>query len=116
RALPTAPGASVGTADRLLTRIGRLGGLALLPVQTGMVSPGGVPGHLSLAWHGVLNLFGADVAVAAAAPQTVLAWLHAPGIALAAAAFAIVAWHVPNQRDLTGDVLAVGIVVNMAGF
>jgi hypothetical protein len=114
--LAIAAGASVGTAQLLLTLIGRLGGLALLPVQTGMVTPGRVPGHLSLAWHGVLNLFGADVAVAVPGPQTALAWLHAPGIALAAAAFAIVAWHVPNQRDLTGDVLAVGIVVNMAGF
>jgi hypothetical protein len=46
----------------------------------------------------------------------VLAWLHAPGIALAVVAFAVVAWHVPHQDDLIGDVLAVAIVVNMAGF
>jgi len=114
--LAIAAGASAGTAQLLLTLIGRLGGFALPPVQTGMVTPGGVPGHLSLAWQGVLNLFGADVVAAAPGTQTALAWLHAPGIALAAAAFAVVAWHVPNQRDLTGDVLAVGIVVNLAGF
>jgi hypothetical protein len=114
--LAIAAGASVSTAQPLLSLIGRLGGFALLPVQTGLAPPSGVPGHLSLAWQGVLNLFGADVAAATPGAQTALAWLHAPGIALAVAAFAVVAWHVPNQRDLTGDVLAVGIVVNLAGF
>jgi hypothetical protein len=114
--LAAAAGASVGAAALLLTLIGRAGGFTLLPVRTGLTTPGTVPGHLSLAWHGVLSLFGADVTAAAPGPQAVLALLHAPGIALAAAAFAVTAWRVPNQRDLVGDVLAVGIVVNLAGF
>ncbi|MGH3210323.1 MAG: hypothetical protein ACRDNO_21475 [Trebonia sp.] len=111
-----AAGAALATAQPLLTLISRIGGFTLLPVQTALSAPGGVPGHLSLAWHGILSLFGAEVTTAPPGPQTVLAWLHAPGIALAVAAFAVVAWHVPSQRDFVGDGLAVAIVVNLAGF
>ena len=111
-----AAGAALATAQRLLTLISRAGGFTLMPVQTALSAPGRVPGHLSLAWHGILSLYGADVTTAPPGPQVVLAWLHAPGIALAVAAFAVAAWHVPSQRDFTGDVLAVGIVVNLAGF
>ena len=114
--LAIAAGAAVTTAQPLLTLISRAGGFTLLPVRTALTTPGGVPAHLSLGWHGILSLFGAGVTTAPPGPQTVLAWLHAPGIALAVAAFAVVAWHVPNRRDFTGDVLAVGIVVNLAGF
>jgi hypothetical protein len=114
--LAVAAGAALATAQSLLTLIGRIGGFTLMPVQTALSGPGGLPGHLSLTWHGILSLFGAEVTTAPPGPQTVLAWLHAPGIALAVAAFAVVAWHVPSQRDFVGDVLAVGIVVNLGGF
>jgi hypothetical protein len=114
--LAVAAGAALATAQSLLTLISRIGGFTLMPVQTALSGPGGLPGHLSLAWHGILSLFGAEVTTAPPGPQTVLAWLHAPGIALAVAAFAVVAWHVPSQRDFVGDVLAVGIVVNLGGF
>jgi hypothetical protein len=111
-----AAGAALATAQSLLTLISRAGGFTLMPVQTALSAPGGVPGHLSLAWHGILSLYGAEATTAPPGPPAVLAWLHAPGIALAVAAFAVAAWHVPSQRDFTGDVLAVGIVVNLAGF
>ena len=114
--LAIAAGAAVTTAQPLLTLVSRIGGFTLLPVQTALTTPRGVVSNLLLAWHGILTLFGADVTAAPPGPQTVLAWLHAPGIALAVAAFAVVAWHVPSQRDFVGDVLAVGIVVNLAGF
>jgi hypothetical protein len=114
--LAVAAGAALATAQPLLTLISRAGGFTLMPVRTALSAPGGIPGHLSLTWHGILSLFGAEVTTAPSGPQTVLAWLHAPGIALAVAAFAVVAWHVPSERDFVGDVLAVGIVVNLAGF
>jgi hypothetical protein len=119
--LAAAAGAATGTAGLLIAGVSRLGGFSMLPVRTGMVTPGRVPASLSLALHGTLNLFGADVAAVtpSAGPadvQTAMAWLHAPGVALAVAAFAVVAWRVPCPRDLVGDVLAVGIVVNLAGF
>ncbi len=114
--LALAAGAAVPTAAGVLAGLGRLGGFQLLPVQTALTGPDGLAGHLELAWHGVLNLLGADVFAAAPGTQTALAWLHAPGVALAVAGFAVAAWHVPSQRDLMSDVLAVGIVVNLAGF
>jgi hypothetical protein len=114
--LAAAAGLATGAALAALEAIDRAGGFALLPVQTALTGPDGVTGHLSLAWHGLLSLFGADVTAAPPGFPTVLAWLHAPGIALAVAAFAVVAWRVPSQHDLVGDVLAVAIVVNLAGF
>jgi hypothetical protein len=119
--LAAAAAAAAGTATLLSVVVTRLGGFTVLPVRTGMVTPGRVPANLSLALHGTLTLFGADVAAAPAAAgsadwQIALAWLHAPGVALAVAAFAVAVWRVPCPRDLVGDVLAVGIVVNLAGF
>lgn len=108
--------AAAGAAQGLLTLVSRAGGFTLLPVRTALIAPGEAPAHLALAWHGVLSLFGADVSAAVPGTQAVLAWLHVPGAALALAAFAVAAWRVPDQGDLTSDVLAVGIVVNLAGF
>jgi hypothetical protein len=114
--LAVAAGCAVGFAQLVIAGIGRLGGFALLPVETGTVTPGRVPGHLSMALQDALNLFGADVGVAQPGPQSVFAWLHAPGIALAAAAFCLAVWRVPCREDLVSDVLAVGLVVNLVGF
>jgi len=107
---------AAGAAQLVTTAISRLGGFVLLPVETGMVTPGRVPGHLSMTLQDALNLFGADVGVAQPGPQTIFAWLHAPGVALAAAAFGFAVWRVPCRADLISDVLAVGLVVNLAGF
>jgi len=111
-----AAGCAVGAGQLIITGIGRLGGFAMMPVETGMVTPGRVPDHLSMALQDTLNLFGADVGAAPPGPQAVLAWLHAPGIALAAAAIGLAVWRVPCRADLISDVLAVGLVVNLAGF
>ena len=107
---------AVGAAQLITTAISGRGGFVLLPVETGMVTPGRVPGHLSMTLLDALNLFGADVGVARPGPQTIFAWLHAPGAALAAAAFCYAVWRVPCRADLVSDVLAVGLVVNLAGF
>jgi hypothetical protein len=132
--LAAAAAAAAGTAGLLIAGVSRLGGFTMLPVRTGMITPSRVPTNLSLALHGTLTLFGADVTAAMspgpgpgsgpgsgpgpgpANAVTILAWLHAPCVALAVAAFAVVVWRVPCQRDFVGDVLAVGIVVNLAGF
>ena len=119
--LAAAAAAATATAGLLIAGVSRLGGFSVLPVQTGLATPGRVPANLWLALHGTLTLFGADVTAVTPAggpadAQAALAWLHAPGAVLAIAAFAVVAWRVPCPRDLTGDVLAVGIVVNLAAF
>jgi hypothetical protein len=107
---------AVGAAELIVIGIGRLGGFALMPVQTGIVTPGRIPGHLSMALQDALNLFGADVGAAQPGPQTVFAWLHVPGIALAAAALVLALWRIRRRDDLVTSVLAVGLVVTLADF
>ena len=107
---------AVGAAKVVVAVIGRLGGFVLLPVETGVVSPGHVPGHLSMTLQDALNLFGADVGAARSGPPTVFAWLHAPGVALAAAAFGVALWRLPGRQDLVSDVLAVGLAASLGSF
>jgi hypothetical protein len=114
--LAVAACSAVGAAWLIIAVIGRLGGFVLLPVETGIVTPGHVAGHLSMTLQDALNLFGADVGVAQPGPQTVFAWLHAPGIALAAAAFGLALWRLPRRGDLVSDVLAVGLAASLASF
>ena len=108
--------AAAGVAQLTLMGISRLSGFTLLPVETRIVTPAGVPGHLSKTLVDTLNLFGAGVTTVQPTPQTAFAWLHLPGVALAAAAFGITLWRMPAHRDLVSDVLAVGLVVNLADF
>jgi uncharacterized membrane protein len=114
--LAVAACSAVGAARLVIAVIGRLGGFVLLPVETGIVTPGHVAGHLSMTLQDTLNLFGAEVGVAQPGPQTVFAWLHAPGIALAAAAFGLALWRLPRREDLVSDVLAVGLAASLASF
>ena len=115
-ALVVAVACAVGAAELIIIGINRLGGFALLPVQTGIMTPGRIPGHLSMTLQDTLNLFGADVGAAQPGPQAVFAWLHAPGIALAAAALVLALWRIRGREDLVTSVLAVGLVVTLAGF
>jgi hypothetical protein len=114
--LAVAACAAVVAAKLVLAVIGRLGGFALIPVPTGIVTPGHVAHHVSLTLLDTLNLFGADVGVAQPGPQTVFAWLHAPGVALAAAAFGLALWRLPRREDLVTDALAVGLAASLASF
>ena len=114
--LAVAAGCAVGAGELVITGIGRLGGFAMMPMETGLVTPGRVPVHLSMALSDTLNLFGADVGAAQSGPQAVFAWLHAPGVALAAGAIGLTVWRVPGRADLISDVLAVGLVANVACF
>ena len=114
--LAVAACAAVGAGRLIIAVIGRLGGFVLLPVETGIVTRGYVAGHLSMTLQDTLNLFGADAGVARPGPQTVFAWLHAPGIALAAAAFGLALGRLPRREDLVCDVLAVGLAASLASF
>jgi hypothetical protein len=115
-ALVLAVACSIGAAELIIIGVNRLGGFALMPVQTGIVTPGRIPGHLSMTLQDTLNLFGGDVGAAQPGPQTVFAWLHAPGIALAAAALVLALWRIRRREDLVTSVLAVGLVVTLADF
>jgi hypothetical protein len=109
---------SVVAAQLILVGISGLGGFALLPVETRLVTPAGVPWHLTMTLQDTLNLFGADVRAAQPGPQAVFAWLHAPGVVLATAAFCIAIWRLPMPRrhDLVSSVLAIGLVLSLADF
>jgi hypothetical protein len=115
-ALVVAVACAVGAAELIIIGINRLGGFALMPVETGIVTPGRIPGHLSMTLQDTLNLFGADVGAARPGPQTVLAWLHAPGIALAATALVLALGRFRGREDLVTSVLAIGLVVTLADF
>jgi hypothetical protein len=107
---------AVVAAKLILAVISRLGGFILIPVPTGIATPGRVPGHLTMTLQDTLNLFGADAGVAQPGPQTVFAWLHAPGVAVAAAAFGLALWRLPRRADLVSDALAVGLAASLASF
>ncbi len=113
---PSRPAARSAQAELIITGISRLGGFALMPMETGLVTPGRRSRTPVDDAADTLNLFGADVGAAQPGPQTVFAWLHAPGVALAAAAIGLRSGGCPAGRDLISDVLAVGLVVNLAGF
>jgi hypothetical protein len=115
-ALVVAVACAVGAAELITIGINRLGGFALMPVETGIVTPGRIPAHLSMTLQDTLNLFGADVGAARPGPQTVLAWLHAPGIALAATALVLALGRFRGREDLVTSVLAIGLVVTLADF
>jgi hypothetical protein len=108
--------AAVGVAQLVLIVVSRLGGFSLLPVETRTVTPAAFPEHLSMTLQDTLNLFGADLSAAQPGAQAIIAWLHAPGTALASAGLGVALWRLPARRDLISDVLAVALVVNLADF
>jgi len=115
-AVAVAAACAVGAGKLITAGIGRLGGFSVLPVQTGIVTPARIPGHLSMTLHDALNLFGAGVGSAQGGPQTAFAWLHLPGFVLAATALAVAVWRMPRRDNLVNGVLAVGLVVTLADF
>ena len=54
--LAVAACSAVGAAKLIIVVIGRLGGFALMPVETGIVNPGHVAGHLRMTLQDALNL------------------------------------------------------------
>ena len=110
--------AALGTAAGELTVrvIHRLGGFALMPVETGLAPGSQLRAHLWLTVQGVLNLFGADVVGSPPGSQTVFAWLHMAGLALAVAGFCLAVRGFFSADGLLPAVLVVGIVVSLASF
>ena len=112
--------AAAGTAaGELAVRvIHRLGGFALMPVESGLATRSQLPAHLWLAVQGVLNLFGADVVGSPPGAQTVFAWLHMIGLALAVAGFAVAVrqFFSASPDGLLVAVLVAGIVVSLGSY
>ena len=112
-----AAAAAGAAAGELTVRvIHRLGGFALMPVETGLAPGSQLRAHLWLAVQGVLNLFGADVVGSPPGAQTVFAWLHMIGLALALAGFCLAVRGFFAADGLLPAVLVAGIVVSLASF
>jgi hypothetical protein len=110
--------AAAGTAaGELAVRvIHRLGGFALMPVESGLATRSKLPAHLWLTVQGILNLFGADVVGSPPGAQTVFAWLHMIGLALAVAGFCLAVRGFFAADGLLVAVLVTGIVVSLGSY
>ena len=106
---------AVGTGAGLLTVrvIVRLGGFAMMPTETGIITTAKVPAHLWLTVQGILDLLGADVVGSPPGAQTAIAWLHMIGVTLALAGFFSAVWGFFRSADLLPAVLATAIAVNL---
>ncbi len=96
--------------------VSRLGGFALMPVESGLAPRSQLPAHLWLTVQGVLNLFGADVVGSPPGAQTAFAWLHMIGLALALAGFVLAVRGFFAADGLLTAVLAAGVVVSLGSY
>jgi hypothetical protein len=108
--------ASLGISLLALRILGHLDGYKLIPLGTDLAKVSGLTRHFRLAGDGVLGLYGADFVHAPLGPQTAIAVLHLAGLALAAWALARALRRFFRTDDLLVQVLAVGIVADLAAF
>jgi hypothetical protein len=115
-ALAAAGIASLGISLLALRIFGHLDGYKLIPLGTTLAKVSGLARHFRLTGQGVLELYGADFVHAPLGPQTAIAVLHLAGLALAAWALARALRRFFRTDDLLVQVLAVGIVADLAAF
>ena len=115
--LSVAAGALISAvaAKAALTLIAGRGGFRVWPVSSQLTSFSALPGHLLLAAHGLLLLFGADFFGGRLGLAAVLAMLHWTGLALAAAAVWVAARRFAGG-DLVTQVLVAAVVIDLAGY
>jgi len=108
--------ASVGISLLVVRVLGHLGGFALIPLGTHLATLSGLARHFRLAGEGLLGLFGADFSRVPLGPQTAIAAAHLAGLALAAWALGRALRRFFRCDDLLVQVLAVGILADLAAF
>ena len=108
--------ASLGISLLALRILGHLDGYKLIPLGTDLAKVSGLIRHFRLTGEGVLGLYGADFVHAPRGPQTAIAVLHLAGLALAAWALARALRRFFRTDDLLVQVLAVGILADLAAF
>ena len=108
--------ASLGISLLALRVLGHLDGYKLIPLGTNLAKLSGLARHFRLTGEGVLGLYGADFVHAPLGPQTAIAVLHLAGLALAAWALARALRRFFRTDDLLVQVLAVGILADLAAF
>jgi hypothetical protein len=108
--------ASLGVALLVLRILGHLGGFILLPLNTSLAHVSALQNNFRLTGEGLLWLYGANFVNMPFSPQTGLALLHLAGLALAAWALARALRRFFRGEDLVVQVLAVGLLADVAAF
>jgi len=112
-----AAGASAEIASMVVKRIGEHGGYTVLPVANALAPLSEMSAHSWLAVGSVFGLYGADF-FGATSPglDTGIAFLHLVGLALAAWGLWLVLRRFFSCEDRIAQVLALGILINVAAY
>ncbi len=115
--LIAAAGASVEISSIVVKRIGEDGGFAVLPVANGLAPVSEMSSHLWLMVESICGLYGADVfGMSSPGLNAGIAILHLVGLALAAWGLWLVLRRFFSCDDLIAQVLALGILINLAAY
>jgi hypothetical protein len=115
--LIVAAGASVEISSIVVKRIGEHGGFAVLPVANGLAPISEMSSHLWLMVEGVCGLYGADLfGMSSPGLNAGIAIVHLFGLALAVWALVLVLRRFFSCDDLIAQVLALGILINLAAY
>ncbi len=113
--LAAAAGAAAAAKGTLIL-VATSGGFRVWPVGSGLASFAMLPGHLLLAAHGLIVLFGGDFFSHRLGLVSGLAMLHWAGLGLAAWALCAAVRRLPGTGDLVSQLLAAGIIANLAAY
>ena len=108
--------AALGISLLVLRILGHLGGFILLPLNTHLAHVSALANNFRLTGEGLLWLYGANFVNMPPGPQTALALLHLAGLALAAWALVRALRRFFRGDDLVVQVLALGILADVAAF
>jgi hypothetical protein len=112
-----AAGASAEIASMVVKQIGEHGGYAVLPVTNALAPLSEMSAHSWLAVGSVFGLYGADFfGTTSPGLNTGIAFLHLFGLALAAWGLWLVIRRFFSCEDRIAQVLALGILINVAAY
>jgi hypothetical protein len=112
-----AAGASAEIASMVVKRIGDHGGFAVLPVANALAPVSELSAHSWLAVESVFGLYGAEFfGMSSPGLNAGIAFLHLIGLVLAAWGLWLVLRRFFSCEDRIAQVLALGIVINVAAY
>ena len=112
-----AAGASAEIASMVVKQIGEHGGFAVLPVANALAPVSELSAHSWLALESVFGLYGAEFfGMSSPGLNAAIAFLHLIGLVLAAWGLWLVLRRFFSCEDRIAQVLALGIVINVAAY
>jgi hypothetical protein len=112
-----AAAASAEIASMVVRRIGEHGGFAVLPVANALAPVSELSAHSWLAVESVFGLYGAEFfGMSSPGLNAAIAFLHVVGLVLAGWGFWLVLRRFFSCEDRIAQVLALGIVINVAAY